>query len=153
MHKNEHIKSKPTLRRSVLTKTRDGLKQSRTSWNHLIPPETTQELAKITLNHPANNWYYLMMIMMIIMNCFCGMVDRRKAFSVISSWVHCKRSSPTRISDTPRLGYEPAQNLSSGLVELSCAVVITTTLRCHKKKLFFSCVVLMLRLKVVLGQI
>ena len=27
--------------------------------NHLMPPETTQEIAKTTYNHPANNWYYL----------------------------------------------------------------------------------------------
>ena len=52
-----------------------------------------------------------------LMNCFCGMVDRRKALSLISSRDHCQRSSPSRISDTPRAGFEPAQNLSSGLVE------------------------------------
>ena len=63
----------------------------------------------------------------MMMNCFCGMVDRRKAFSLISSRDHCQRSSPSRISDTPRAGFEPAQNLSSDLVEWSCAVVITTT--------------------------
>ena len=63
----------------------------------------------------------------MMMNCFCGMVDRRKAFSLISSRDNCQRSSPSRISDTPRAGFEPAQNLSSGLVEWSCAVVITTT--------------------------
>ena len=65
--------------------------------------------------------------MMIIMNCFCGMVDRRKAFSLISSWDHCQRSSPSRIFDTPQAGFEPVQNLSSALVEWSCTVVITTT--------------------------
>ena len=41
------------------------------------------------------------------------------------------RESPTR-----RAGFEPAQNLSSGLVEWSCAVVITNTPRCHIKILF-----------------
>ena len=39
--------------------------------------------------------------------------------------------SPSRISDTPRAGFEPAQNLSSGLVESSSAVVINTTPRRH----------------------
>ena len=39
------------------------------------------------------------------------------------------RESPTRWA-----GFEPAQNLSSGLVEWSCAVVITTTPRRHKNK-------------------
>ena len=51
------------------------------------------------------------------MNWFCGMVDQRKAFSLISSWDHCQRSSLSRISDTPRAGFGPAQNLSSGFVE------------------------------------
>ena len=32
-------------------------------------------------------------------NCFCGMIDQRKAFSLISSWGHCQRSSPSRISN------------------------------------------------------
>ena len=58
---------------------------------------------------------------------FCGMVDQWKAFNLISSQDHCQRSSPLRISDTPWAGFEPAQNLSSGLVEWSCAVAITTT--------------------------
>ena len=68
-----------------------------------------------------------MMIMM--MNSFSGMVDWRKALSLISSQDHCQRSSPSRISDTPLAGFEPAQNLSSGLVEWSCAATITTTPR------------------------
>ena len=59
------------------------------------------------------------------------MVDQRKAFSLISSRDHCQRSSPSWISDTPRAGFEPAQNLSSSLVERSCAVVITATPRRH----------------------
>ena len=58
-----------------------------------------------------------LMKMMMMMNCFCGMVDGRKAFSVISSQNHCQRSSPSQISDTQRAEFEPAQNLSSGLVE------------------------------------
>ena len=36
----------------------------------------------------------MMMMMMMMMNCLCGMVDRRKAFSIISSRDHCE--SPTR---------------------------------------------------------
>ena len=32
---------------------------------------------------------------------FCGTVDRRKAFRLISSRDHCQRSSPLQISDTP----------------------------------------------------
>ena len=58
---------------------------------------------------------------------FCGMVDRRKAFSLISSRDHCQRSSPSRISDTSRARYEPAQNLNSDFDEWSCAVAIIST--------------------------
>ena len=57
------------------------------------------------------------------------MVDRRKAFSRISSRYHCQRSSPSRISNTQLAGFETAQNLSSGFVKWSWAVVITTTPR------------------------
>ena len=50
------------------------------------------------------------LLMMMMVNCFCGMVDRRKTFSLISSRDHCQRSSPLQISDTPRAGFKPAQN-------------------------------------------
>ena len=43
---------------------------------------------------------------MMMMNYFCCMVDRRKAFSPISSRDHCQRSSPSQISDTPRARFE-----------------------------------------------
>ena len=36
---------------------------------------------------------------------------------LISSQDHCQRSSPWRNSDTQQAGFEPAQNLSSGVVE------------------------------------
>ena len=66
----------------------------------------------------------------VFMNLFfCGMVDRRRVLSLNSCRDHCQISSPSRISDTPRAGFEPAQNLSSGFVEWSCAVVVTTTPR------------------------
>ena len=48
----------------------------------------------------------------LMMNSFCGMIDRRKAFRLISSQDHCQRFSPSRISDTPRAGFEAVQNLS-----------------------------------------
>ena len=69
---------------------------------------------------------------LMTMNYFCGMVDRQKAFSLISSQDNCQRSSPSRISNTPWAGFEPAQNLHSGFLEWSCAVVITTRPQCHK---------------------
>ena len=67
----------------------------------------------------------------LMMNCFCGMVDRQKAFSLISNRDHCQRSSISRNSDALRAGFKLAQNLSSSFVKLSCAVVITTTPRRH----------------------
>ena len=40
------------------------------------------------------------MMMKMMMNCFCCMIGQQKGFSVISSWEHCQRSSPKGISDT-----------------------------------------------------
>ena len=68
------------------------------------------------------------MIMMMI-NCFCGMVDQWKAFNLISTPYHCRRLSPSRISDTLWAGIAPVQNLISGFLEWSCVVVKTTTPR------------------------
>ena len=74
-------------------------------------------LSKVCFQARAHTLLMMMMMMMMMMNCFRGMFDRRKVFSLISSRDHCQRSSPSRISDTPRAGFEPAQNLSSDLVE------------------------------------
>ena len=76
----------------------------------------------------------MMMMMMIVMmiNCFCGMVGRRKAFSLISSRDHRQRFSTSRISDTLRAEFEPVQNLSSGIIGRCCAAVIATTPWCHR---------------------
>ena len=56
---------------------------------------------------------------MMMMNFFCGMVDRRKPFSFISSWDEvCQLEILTsENSGTPRAGFEPEQNLSPGLVK------------------------------------
>ena len=69
----------------------------------------------------------MMMRMMMIMDCFSGMADQGKAFTLISSRNNCQRFSPSQISDMPRAGFESAQNLSSSFDEQSCAVGITTT--------------------------
>ena len=52
------------------------------------------------------------------------MVDRRKAFSFICTRDHCQRFSPSWIFGMPRSRFEPAQNLSSCLIERSCGVEI-----------------------------
>ena len=60
----------------------------------------------------------MMMMMMMMMHCFGWWYDSTtKAASLISSRDHCQRHSLLRISDTPRAGFESAQNLSSGIVE------------------------------------
>ena len=71
-------------------------------------------------------------MMMMMMICFCDMVEQRKAFSLISGGGNCQRSSPSRSSNTPRTGFEPVQSMSSGLVERSYTVVITTTPPCQR---------------------
>lgn len=71
----------------------------------------------ITIN---NKWWWWWMM---IMNWFCGMPDRQKTFSLIYSLEHRQRSSPSRICDTLRVGFEAAKNLNSGLAGWSCAVV------------------------------
>ena len=48
---------------------------------------------------------------------FCSMVDRRKAFKFIYFQPGPLSEIPSRTSDTPRAGFEPTQNLSSGLVQ------------------------------------
>ena len=63
---------------------------------------------------------------LLIKNCFCGMVDHRKALGLIFNRYHCIKFSPLPISDTLQTKFEPAQNLSSEFVERNCAAVITT---------------------------
>ena len=59
--------------------------------------------SKFTGEHPCRNviqwWWWCM-----LMNCFCGMVDQWKAFSLISSRDHYQRSSPSWISEVLRAG-------------------------------------------------
>ena len=62
---------------------------------------------------------------MMMMSCFCGMVDRRKASFPAGTIV---RDPYHRESSTRR---KQDLNLSSGFVEWSCALVITTTPRRH----------------------
>ena len=60
---------------------------------------------------------------------FFRMIGRRKALSLVSSRDYCQRFSPSQIPDTPRAGSEPVENLSSGFVQGSCTLLITTTPR------------------------
>ena len=68
--------------------------------------------------------------MSLIQNLFatCFHID-----DSVCSRTHCQRFSPSQISDTPRAGIEPAQNLSPGFAEWNCALVNTTKSRRHRK--------------------
>ena len=68
---------------------------------------------------------------------FLCLVDRRKAFSLISSWDHCQRSSPLQISARCNQGLNLCRTWSSGLeLDEVVAVVITTTSSLKEKGLF-----------------
>ena len=53
---------------------------------------------------------------MMMMNCFCGMTDWQGHLALFPAGT-IVRSTPLRISNMLQVGFEPAQNLSSGLVE------------------------------------
>ena len=76
--------------------------------------------------------------MMMTMNCFYGMVDRRSAFTpYFQPGPLSEILSIANLRHT-RAGFEPAQNLSSDFVEWSFAVVITTTPRLFHTKTSYS---------------
>ena len=68
-------------------------------WNCNITLKLANKVAVIFHNLKSYD-SHLKMMMMVMMNCFCDMVDQRKAFSLISSRDHCQRFSPPRISNT-----------------------------------------------------
>ena len=71
-------------------------------------------------------------MMIIMINCFCGKSDRRKACRLISSRDHCQISSTSRISDMPLEGFEPAESeFKFCLMKLSSGDHHTTTLHRH----------------------
>ena len=68
----------------------------------------------------------------IIMNCFCGLTNRRKVLHLISSQDHHQRFSQWSVSSTPWAAFKPVQNVRSDFAEWSYAVDVTTTSRRHK---------------------
>ena len=75
---------------------------------------------------------YLSIYLQIYIYIDCGMVDCRIVLSFNPSRDHFQRLSPSWISYYKlRAGVEPAQSLSSGVIEWSFAVVITITPRPH----------------------
>ena len=75
--------------------------------------------------------YTSLSAMMMMMNCFCGMVDWRKALALFPAGTIVRDlrhlESPTRREEDLNL----RRNLSSDFVEWSCAAVLTTTPRRH----------------------
>ena len=76
-------------------------------------------------NHPISSFqssvketiFYTIFSCLMVMNCFCGMVDRPKVLRLISSRDHCQIFSWSQISYTPGVGFEPARSLISRFVE------------------------------------
>ena len=93
--------------------------------------QTVESISISWIKRFIETWSRMYNMHLIIMNCFCGMVGRRKALSLISSWDHCPWFSPLQISDTPQTGFEPPQNLSSDFIEWSSTIMITFTPRRH----------------------
>ena len=58
-----------------------------------------------------------MIMTMLMMNCFCYMVNRRKVLNLITSGDLCQRSSQTQISDILWARFQPALNLVSVISE------------------------------------
>ena len=56
------------------------------------------------------------------------MVDQQSVLNLISSREHCKRFSPSQISNTLRAVFEPMQNMVSDFAEWNSATVKTTKL-------------------------
>ena len=57
------------------------------------------------------------LLLIMVMNCFRGMVDRQKTFSLIYNQEHCQGYSALQISDTPQAGFKTVKNPSSDFVE------------------------------------
>ena len=57
------------------------------------------------------NKLFDVVIIIFKLSSYCGMVEKRKAFSLISSRRHCQRPSTSRISDMLRAVFELAANL------------------------------------------
>ena len=64
-----------------------------------VNPFYSTGLFRYPLKIAENLMMIMMIMMMMMMNSFCGMVDRQKAFSLISSQGHCERSSSLQMSD------------------------------------------------------
>ena len=61
--------------------------------------QTVESISISWIKRFIGTWSRMYNMHLIIMNCFCGMVGRRKALSLISSWDHCPRFSPLQMNE------------------------------------------------------
>ena len=59
----------------------------------MVSSMSPSSFASYLLLPTSSTLNFMMMRMMMMMNCFCGMVDQQKVFSFISSQDHCDRHS------------------------------------------------------------
>lgn len=105
-------------------------------WHDRQDPENyySKMLPKMKKEHIRTTLHLMMKIMMI--NCIWEMTDHQKALSLFSMQSNCQMFSPSHTSGVPHAGLESVQNLSSGSVKWSYAVVIAITPWCHFHRLF-----------------
>ena len=72
------------------------------------------------INHITSLKKARLMMLMAIMNCFSGMIEQQKAFSLISSRDHCQRSHQRKSLARRE---QDLNNSSSGFDEWSCAIL------------------------------
>ena len=61
--------------------------------------QTVESISISWIKRFIETWSRMCNMHLIMMNCFCGMVGRRKALSLISSWDHCPRFSPLQMNE------------------------------------------------------
>ena len=57
----------------------------------------------------------MMMTMIMMINVFCRIADRRKVLNLVSTRDQSQKFTPSWISNAPKVGFKPVQNLGSNL--------------------------------------
>lgn len=113
-----NISNRPTPTQAMRPKT---IKKFKNPWKHnywrpqqffqkikFFPRKTIQTKIQFICSNE---------IMIMMINCFCEMVDQQKVFSLISTQDHWQTFSEPHAFDTPQVGLEPTQNLRSSFAE------------------------------------
>ena len=116
------------------------LRQTKTIGNYFwIPISSWKGLSVHSFISPEFSWNWIIRFFsnlacvrnllggkMMMMNCTVAWWTNKKRLALFPTG-----TIAIRISDTPWAEFEPARNVSSGLVEWNCAVAITSTPRRH----------------------